>query len=194
MDPEQEKLADYPSVVREFIEYSRSQGVVFTQDTLDQLHGGGNPNRDLGAQAGGSSGQKCVSWGKLPSQGSGNSSGSGLGQGSGEPIEGSEGEAPIPDGVELLANAKEELSSDSIRAVMRAIFELCPDAVPLTSSSTLPRACDFEGMFGKSKRTFKSSLHPTLYHRVTEVLEEVRGRFVNAALGEKAPSTALPPR
>ena len=98
MESEQDELADYPYVVREFIEYSRGQGVVFSQDTLDQLLGERLPARpqvsppeevgDLDAEAVWKP-AKGVTWGNPPTQGS-------LGQGSSP-------EAPVPDVAVLVA-------------------------------------------------------------------------------------------
>ena len=78
MEPEQDELADYPTVVREFIEFSWGQGVEFSQDTLDQLLGEGQPARplvspseegpELDAQAGRRP-AKGVTWGFTLSQG-----------------------------------------------------------------------------------------------------------------------------
>ena len=50
------------------------------------------------------------------------------------------------------------------RLALRAIYDLCPDSVPSTSSGA-PKLCDFEGMFAQSLRPSKEDIAPTAFHR-----------------------------
>ena len=192
-ESEQTESAEYPLVVQEFIEYSRSQGVNFDQKTLDTLYGRTEvPVRDLFKDVR-QPPTKSVSWegARGESRGPG-SEGPGTPQPSDVGVSGSqvnpvgphEGPSPVP---------KEEFSSDSFNAVMRVVFDLCPESVPSTFTS-VNRSCDYEGMFSKARKPPKETLTPTLYHRVEEIVAEVREKFATAAAGGKGALSSFPQR
>ena len=80
---------------------------------------------------------------------------------------------------------------EMFRSAIKAIFDLCPDSVP-SSSTVKSKICGFEGMFGQTPRQSKDDVAPKAFHRVSEVLSEVRTKFSEVIASGKGLSVALP--
>ena len=89
---------------------------------------------------------------------------------------------------ESSSSAEKVAASEGRRNVLRLLYQLCPGAAP--KSQPAPRkACDFESLYVASDSAQVAEGSPTLFHRVTELIEDHQARFRAAG---KAVSSALP--